>query len=212
MLLKRLKSYLKQIYLRHKFRKGNTFGEHVIISKDTEIQKGAFIGAFSVLGPRVRLSRNVRIGKNTNLSNISVEENSFIESEVICTGHGSGTIKIGKDSYIGIRNILDWSDNIEIGNYVHIAGPSTGIWTHSSAEMCLHGIPLAQKDDKRYRSTAPVIIEDNVYIAGNCTIYPGVTINHHSIVAPNSAVTKDVYSYTMVGGVPAKLIKKINLS
>lgn len=74
--------------------------------------------------------------------------------------------EVQKGTYIGIRNILDCSNDFEIGNYVHIAGASTGIWTHSSPKMCLYGIPLAQKDDKEYRSTAPVIIEDNVYIGG----------------------------------------------
>lgn len=77
--------------------------------------------------------------------------------------------------------------------------------------MCLNNIPLSRMYDKKYRPTSPMKIEDNVYIGGNCTIYPGVTIHHHSVVAPNSAVTKDVASYTMVGGVPAKCIKRIKI-
>jgi acetyltransferase-like isoleucine patch superfamily enzyme len=56
------------------------------------------------------------------------------------------------------------------------------------------------------------VIEDNVYIGGNCTIYPGITIHHHSIVAPNSAVTKDVPSHSMLGGVPAKVVKQLPLN
>jgi acetyltransferase-like isoleucine patch superfamily enzyme len=76
--------------------------------------------------------------------------------------------------------------------------------------MCLNEIPLENKSQK-YRPTKPIIIESNVYIGGNCSIYPGITIGQHSIVAPNSAVTKNVSPYTMVGGVPAKFIKKINL-
>ena len=92
---------------------------------------------------------------------------------------------------------------------MHIAGPSTGLWTHSSANMCINGIALDDKDLK-FRPTSPITIEDNVYIGGNCTIYPGVTIGHHSIVTPNSAVTQDVSPYTMVGGVPAKVIKTIS--
>jgi len=111
---------------------------------------------------------------------------------------------------MGIFNFLDWSDNIIIGDFVHIAGPSTGLWTHTSAPMCLNSIPLEEKS-KKYRPTAPIVIESNVYIGGNCTIYPGITIGHHSIVAPNSAITRDVLPYTMVGGVPAKIIKKLDL-
>ena len=209
MFLKRIKEFSKQIWLRFKFTKGNIIERNVSFSKDTIIEGSSFIGENTVFGEKVKVFRNVRIGKNVRLSNITIGENSFIESEVICTGHGNGKIEIGKESYIGLRSILDWSDNITIGNYVHIAGPSTGLWTHSSAKMCLNNIPLSQKDDKNYRPTDPITIEDNVYIGGNCTVYPGVTIHHHAIVTPNSAVTKDVSSYTIVGGVPAKIIKKI---
>ena len=140
-----------------------------------------------------------------------MDDNTEISSGVIFTGYGQGVIKIGKETYIGINNILDWSNNIKLGDYVHIAGPSTGIWTHTSAPMCSNSIPVRNKSAK-FRPTAPVTIESNVYIGGNCTIYPGVTIGHHAVVAPNSAVTKNVESYTLVGGVPAKFIKKINIS
>jgi acetyltransferase-like isoleucine patch superfamily enzyme len=76
--------------------------------------------------------------------------------------------------------------------------------------MCLNGIPLENKSQK-YRPTKSIVIESNVYIGGNCTIYPGITIGHHSIVAPNSAVNKDVAPFTTVGGVPAAFIKNIVL-
>lgn len=161
-----------------------------------------------ILGPQVELAGNNIIGSSAKISNIFIGDNSHIDSGVICTGYGNGNIKIGKDCYIGINNILDWSDNIKIGNYVQIAGPTTALWTHSGAPMCLNSISLDQKS-KEFRPTAPITIEDNVYIGGNCTIYPGVKIGHHSIVAPNSAVNKNVEPYTMVGGVPARKIKDL---
>ena len=54
---------------------------------------------------------------------------------------------------------------------------------------------------------APIIIEDDVWIGANCTITKGVRIQTGSIVAANSVVTKDVLPFSIVGGVPAKLIK-----
>lgn len=211
MVFKVVKFYVRQLLLKHRFAHNNVIERNVIFSKDTIIEGNAFIGANTILGPNVRVGKNVRIGKNAMLSNIVIGDHSCIESEVICTGYGKGKIIIGKHSYIGIRTILDWSDNITIGDFVHIAGPSTGLWTHSTAKMCLYGVPLSRLDDKNYRPTAPIVIENNVYIGGNCTIYPGVTIHHHSVVAPNSAVTKDVPPYTMVGGVPARVIKHIHI-
>jgi acetyltransferase-like isoleucine patch superfamily enzyme len=163
-----------------------------------------------MIGNSVKLGDNILIGKDTFIENIEVDDYSSIEREVICTGFGKGKIKIGQNSYIGVYNVLDWSDNITIGNFVHIAGPATGLWTHTSAPMCLNGIPLENKSQK-HRPTKAIVIESNVYIGGNCTIYPGITIGHHSIVAPNSAVTKDVAPFTTVGGVPAAFIKNIIL-
>jgi acetyltransferase-like isoleucine patch superfamily enzyme len=195
-----------QKYLRIKFSRKNRLGKGIVFAKDLIMGKNCRIGEDVKIGRSVKINDDVSIGGNAFIENIEVGQESVIEGNVICTGYGQGRIIIGKNSYIGINNILDWSDRITIGDFVHISGPSTGLWTHSSAPMCYHGIPLKQKDVK-YRPTHPILIEDHVYIGGNCTIYPGVKIGHHSIVAPNSAVTKDVDSHTMVGGVPAKMIK-----
>ena len=207
----KVKNWLNQLIIINRFR---LIG--AIILSETQIAKGTIlypdnkIGHHSGLDQNVIMSPGVSIGNYTKISNIQIGENSIIESWVGCTGHGEGKIIIGKESYIGISNILDWSDNIIIGNFVHIAGPSTGLWTHSSSQMCLNGIPLKDKG-KCYRPTAPISIGDNVYIGGNCTIYPGVKIGHHSIIAPNSAVTKDVPPFALYGGVPATFIKNIHL-
>ena len=168
--------------------------------------KNSSIGKHSTIGEAVVIGKNVKIGRDTILRKITIKHNSVIESFVKCVGTEKGCIFVGSNSYIGISNVLDNSDNIQIGNFVHIAGPTTALWTHSSAKMCMNSIPL-NKASEKYRPTAPIKIEDNVYIGGNCTIYPGIRIGHHSIVAPNSAVTKDIPPYSMFGGVPAKFIK-----
>lgn len=184
------------------------FGK-IEISKDFIIGKNCTILDGVKIGRGVVLHNNCHIGRNVFLENIEVGKNTTIESGVVCTGYGKGRIRIGENCYVGINNVLDWSNDITIGDYVHIAGPSTGLWTHTSAPMCLNSIPLNEKNEK-FRPTAPIVIENNVYIGGNCTIYPGVTIGKYSIIAPNSAVTKNVPSYKMVGGVPASEIKSIN--
>jgi len=168
--------------------------------------KNSKIGKNTLIGDGVVIGKNVKIGRSAILRKITIGNHSVIESFVKCVGTEKGCIFIGSNSYIGVSNILDNSANIKIGDFVHIAGPSTALWTHSSAKMCMNSIPL-DKANEKYRPVAPIIIEDNVYIGGNCTIYPGIRIGHHSIVAPNSAVTKDIPPYSMFGGVPAKFIK-----
>lgn len=203
-----LKNKLFQLYLRlknHNFRK---IPSAVKLSKDLVIGNNVKIEN-SIIGNNVVLKNNVKIGELSVIRNVEIGENTQVERGVIITGFGSGYIKVGKECYIGAYNILDFSDDITIGDYVHIAGPSTALWTHSSAKMCLKGDALNNKTPEN-RPTDPIIIESNVYIGGNCTIYPGITIGHHSIVAPNSAVNKDVAPYSMAGGVPAEVIKKLN--
>lgn len=204
-----VKTFLWKWYLRYKHGRHNKLGRGVILSKDCIFGQNCTIGGNTIIGQKVIINNNVKIGGECVIEKLKIDDFSFIESRVICTGYGNGQINIGKHTYIGLYNILDWSNNITIGDFVHIAGPSTGLWTHSSAPMCLNSIPLDKKEEK-FRPTAPITIESNVYIGCNCTVYPGITIGHHSVVAPNSAVTKDVEPYTMVGGVPAKVIKHLS--
>lgn len=197
----------KCLFFNYKLRRQHYIGQNCKISRDIKLFGKCSLRDNVIIGEDVLL-RNSIVGSNAKISRISIGDNSHIDSGVICTGFGEGKIIVGKECYIGINNLLDWSDNITIGDFVHIAGPSTGLFTHSSAQMCIKGISLENKD-RENRPTAPIVIENNVYIGGNCTIYPGVNIGHHSIVAPNSAVTKNVEPFTMVGGVPAKKIKDI---
>ena len=207
-----LKDALSQFLRINKARMhGTKVSKGVRIAKGTILGNDNQIGSYTRLDKGVVLSNGVKIGNYSEIYNIEIGENSIIESWVGCGGDGNGKIKIGKESYIGISNILDCSDNITIGDFVHIAGPSTGLWTHSSAQMCLNSIPFKQAC-KAYRPTAPIVIGNNVFIGGNCIIYPGVTIGHHSVITPNTAVTQNVKPFTLVGGVPAKKIKDLILS
>ena len=56
----------------------------------------------------------------------------------------------------------------------------------------------------------PIRIGNKVWIGSNATILPGVSIGDGAIIAAGAVVTKDVSEKTVVGGVPAKLIKKID--
>ena len=56
----------------------------------------------------------------------------------------------------------------------------------------------------------PIHIEDKAWLGSNVTVLPGVTIGEGAIVAAGAVVTKDVESNTIVGGVPAKIIKRIS--
>ncbi|MBR0171265.1 MAG: acetyltransferase [Lachnospiraceae bacterium] len=55
----------------------------------------------------------------------------------------------------------------------------------------------------------PVTIGSDVWIGGNCTILPGVTIGNNVVIAAGAVVSKDIPDNCLVGGVPAKKIKDL---
>lgn len=62
-------------------------------------------------------------------------------------------------------------------------------------------------DEKLPENDLPVVIEDGCWIGANVTILKGVTIGRGSVVAAGAVVTKSCEPYSIIGGVPAKLIK-----
>lgn len=63
-------------------------------------------------------------------------------------------------------------------------------------------------DEKLPENDLPVVIEDDVWCGANVTILKGVTIGHGSVVAAGAVVTKSCPPYSIIGGVPARVIKK----
>lgn len=114
-----------------------------------------------------------------------------------------GKVEIKKGSSIAHNcSISGESAGVFIGENVMIA-PNVVIvaFNHVTTDL---NIPMVDQGNDE----APVIIEDDVWIASNCTIGKGVKIGKGSIVAANSFVNKSVDPYTIVGGVPAKVIKE----
>nr|WP_302897283.1 DapH/DapD/GlmU-related protein [Mesorhizobium sp. LMG 17147] len=63
---------------------------------------------------------------------------------------------------------------------------------------------------RRPCSTAPIIIEDDVWLGEGVTILKGVTIGARSVIAAGSVVTKNIGSDTLAGGMPARPIRPVN--
>lgn len=113
----------------------------------------------------------------------------------------------------------DFGQNITLGKHVTINSgcrfQDQGGITVGNGALIGHNVVLATINHdidplKRANMTfKPIVIEDNVWIGSNSTILPGVTIGYGSIVAAGAVVSKNVPPMTIVGGVPAKVIKKI---
>lgn len=68
---------------------------------------------------------------------------------------------------------------------------------------------IIDPNDRRSVQSRPITIRKNAWIGAGATITPGVTVGENAIVAAGAVVTSDVTADTIVGGVPAKFIKKI---
>lgn len=109
-------------------------------------------------------------------------------------------ITIGKDVFINSGCHFQDQGGIEIGNGVLI-GHSVVLATIN------HDLAPNQNRKNHY---APIKIGNNVWIGSNATVLPGVTIGEWSVVAAGAVVSKDVPPYTVVGGVPAKVLKRVS--
>jgi len=159
--------------------------KHVHLAKDCLLSPQAHIC------PR---SGEISIGSETSVApgamiqgNVTIGSHSSVQAYSILVGYGTSEDKTG---------------SITIGNYVRIASHVMMVGANhnfADPDQTIHGQGLTRKS---------IVIEDDVWIAGRVNIMAGVTIGTGSVVAAGAVVTKDVPPYSVVAGVPAKVIKK----
>lgn len=109
-------------------------------------------------------------------------------------------ISIGKDVFINSGCHFQDQGGIRIGDRALIG----------------HNVVLAtinhalDPGENRKNDYAPIKVGNHVWIGSNATVLPGVTIGDWSVVAAGAVVNRDVPPMTVVGGVPAKILKKIS--
>lgn len=113
----------------------------------------------------------------------------------------------------------DCGKNLTIGKQVFLNSgcrfQDQGGITIGDGALIGHNVVLATINhgfDPKHRGDnipAPIVIGKNVWIGANATVLPGVTIGDGAIVAAGAVVTKDVPENTVVGGVPARVMKTL---
>lgn len=117
------------------------------------------------------------------------------------TGY-EGNVSIASDSFIGSYSILNGQGGLTIGKKVLIGAHCCLVaGNHDYSDITL---PIA---DQGFISSG-IVLEDGVWLGAGVRVLDGVTIGSGAIVAAGAVVTKDVPPMTIVGGVPAKVIKK----
>lgn len=127
------------------------------------------------------------------------DEDTFINQPFYCD-YGKH-IRVGKRFFANFGlTILDEA-NVTIGDDCFI-GPHVGLYT-----ACHSTIP--QERNTRLEWAEPITIGNNVWIGGNVTILPGVSIGDNCTIGAGSVVTHNIPANSIVVGNPAKVIKTI---
>lgn len=138
--------------------------------------------------------------------NIFIGAHVYVGHYAILKGYHKNEMRIGDGSWIGQMCFFHSAGGITIGNSVGI-GPSVQILTSYHREEGIQK-PIMHSG----LEFAPVVIEDDCDIGIGTIILPGVTIGRGTQVGAGAVLTSDIAPYSVVAGVPAKLLRtRVNL-
>lgn len=117
---------------------------------------------------------------------------TIVQSNKFTVGRNCG---INTGTYINAKGGISFGDNVLVGSNVTI---SSGKHPIDGKEP-----PVFQRPTE----PLPIVIEDDVWIGANAVIMPGVTLKKGTVVGAGAIVTKNTEEYSVVAGVPAKVIR-----
>lgn len=141
---------------------------------------------------------------------IHIGNNTSFGKEIYLTSWDSGGkpfLKIGDNCRFGAYNHITCANKVIIGNNC-LTGKWVTITDNSHGETDSATLKISPIK-RAITSKGPVVIGNNVWIGDKATILPGVSIGDGAVVAANAVVTKNVPSYSVVGGNPARIIKSV---
>lgn len=175
----------------------NYFYTGVVARRFTHFGKNSTI-AYKMF--RVRGSKLISIGDNSEIdkgARLTAWNSSNENDPVIVIGNHC---HIGACVHITAINGITIGDNLLTGTNVLITDNAHGNSDKDSLNIHPSLRPVVSK--------GKVSIGKNVWIGSNACIMPGVTIGDGAVIGANSVVTKDVPSYAVAVGIPAKIVKK----
>lgn len=157
------------------------------------------VGTNVVFGNDVTISA-VSVDGISMGDNVTIDNHAILRASGVIRNLGVG-IAIGPRTSIGAFNFIHGGGGVSIGSDC-LLGPYVSIYSenHNYQEI---GKPIRMQGETR----AAVSIENDVWIGSGSTIPPGVTVGLGAVVAAGSVVTRSVAPFTVVGGVPAKVLK-----
>lgn len=150
----------------------------------------------------IDLGENVQIDPSSTINNCLIEDNVKIAKRCSVYGGEDNQLQIGKDTYVGPNTILNgFAAKLIIGEKVSIAQNVNIMCDSGPNNEVMQRVFSTQKGD--------VTIGDLCWIGASVIIMPGVSLGRACVVGANSYVNKSFEDYCIVGGSPAKLIRKL---
>ena len=116
---------------------------------------------------------------------------------------GLSGLEVADECFLGDECLLDLAEGIRLEKQVTLA-ERVLVLTHTNVGYADH--PLQAHFPAM---AAPVVVEAGAFLGANVTVLPGVRVGGRSFVAAGSVVTEDVPPATLVGGVPARVLRSI---
>ena len=196
--------------------------ELINTSTNSDRQKVSISG--SSVSPKIKVGDNSKICNSSLSFKGELGQDTFVDeaqvSGVFISGEGCklykcelrGNISLGKYTSLWGPNLDVYTGDkkVVIGSFCSIArNVSIQTFNHNSKKLSTYFIGqnlFQEKWDNEKVSKGDIIIKNDVWIGAHCVILGGVTIGNGAVVAANSVVTKDVPSFSIVAGTPAKII------
>ena len=167
-------------------------------------------------GVRLRFASEIRLGRNAYLDQgvylhacpqgITIGDNTFVmHGSVLHTYNFRSLphafIRVGKNSLIGEYNVLRGQGGITIGDRVYTAPmvqmlAVNHVFDDPTRPMSEQGI-----------TAEGIVVEDDVWVGSGAVITDGVRVGKGAVIAAGSVITRDVPPHTVVGGVPARVLR-----
>jgi maltose O-acetyltransferase len=112
-------------------------------------------------------------------------------------------ITLGKGVVIGVNVAIGAHSKVQIGDRVRI---SRDVMIETA------GLDFSALTPPYMHKSSPIVIGHGVWIGARAMVLAGVTIGEHCVVAAGAVVTKSVPPYSLVGGVPARVIGRLNVA
>jgi acetyltransferase-like isoleucine patch superfamily enzyme len=153
---------------------------------------------FRSLGKNVVFERGVLV---FHPENIEISDNVYVGHQTILKGYYKNVMHIGSGTWIGQQCFFHSAGGLSIGRNVGI-GPSVRIITSYHKEEGIKKPILHSRVE-----FGSVIIEDDCDIGVGSIILPGITIGRGTQIGAGAVVTKDIPSFVVAAGVPARILR-----